>query len=198
MKKIIILLGLIFISFTLVSCRDIVYDELSVVFYTGPGASVVATAYELEKGDKVIEPEEPTSDAGDFLGWYKEITYTNEWDFENDTLSKSITLFAKWEYYTFTISYELRGGHWPDDTMPSVFPTSYTYMTSINFPTRLADYPIYPKNEPGNPYRGLFLGWWEEPDMTSAERINTPKTGIIPVGTTGHKIFYAYYSQEKD
>jgi uncharacterized repeat protein (TIGR02543 family) len=192
------IIGLVFISLTLASCDEMFKDNsLSVVFYTGKGATVVPTAYDLKVGDKVPEPEEPTSDAGDFIGWYKDINYTEIWDFDTDTLTKSITLYAKWEFFTFTITYDLRGGNWPGDQIPSTYPQTYTYFTSRNFPTKQSEYPIYPKGDPENPYKGLFLGWWEEPDLTAEQRKSIPKTEMIKQGTVGNKTFYAYYSQDK-
>ena len=42
-----------------------------------------------------------------FLGWYKDGT---AFDFTNTKLTENITLVAKWEIVTYTISYDLQGG----------------------------------------------------------------------------------------
>ena len=52
---------------------------------------------EVESGSKVLEPEKPLKDGEDFIGWYLAKT---KWDFENDTVSKNITLIAKFEPHT--------------------------------------------------------------------------------------------------
>mgnify|MGYP000909576910 CR=1 FL=1 len=197
MKRIISLLIVVFASSILVACNNKLKDNsLSVVFYTGPGATDVPTVFDLEVGEKVPLPDEPTSVAGTFSAWYKEIECINKWDFENDTLSKGITLYAKWDYFSFSISYNLRGGEWPEDLANGIYPTTYTYLTEFHFSTRAADFPKYPRNDPENPYKGLFLGWWKEPDLTAAQRKDIPKTESITKGTTGDIVLYAYYSRD--
>jgi hypothetical protein len=198
MKKIILLFILVFASSVLVACDNQSGDDtLSVVFFTGPGATHVPTAYDLKVGGKIPLPEEPTSDAADFVAWYKEPECINEWDFENETLSKSITLYAKWDYFVFTITYDLRGGYWPEDLAEGTYPTTYTYLTEVRFPTGTKVIPISPKDDPNNPFRGLFLGWWLEPNMTAEELRNTPKTESIPKGSTGDIVLYAYYTRDR-
>lgn len=48
-------------------------------------------------GDTVTEPATPADNEWKFIGWYKENTFTDEWDFANDTLSDDTTIYAKWE-----------------------------------------------------------------------------------------------------
>lgn len=197
MKKILSMFIIIVTSLAIVSCANSIEDNtLSVVFYTGPGASKVDTVFGLNVGDKIPQPKEPTSLAGDFVAWYKDVNLSEEWDFENDTLSNSITLYAKWDYYNFKITYDLRGGEWPSNLSEGTYPTSYTYLISVNLPTKLSDLPVYPKNDPENPYKGLFIGWWLEPDLTAAQRKDIPKTESIPKESTGDITLYAYYSRE--
>lgn len=50
-----------------------------------------------DKGSKVDKPLDPTRDNYTFDGWYKEKELENLWDFESDTVSQNITLYAKWE-----------------------------------------------------------------------------------------------------
>ncbi len=61
------------------------------------GGSLVASQ-QVEKGEKVLKPEDPKKSSTDgeyeFLGWY----YGNEaWDFDNDVVTQDITLTAKWK-----------------------------------------------------------------------------------------------------
>jgi uncharacterized repeat protein (TIGR02543 family) len=52
----------------------------------------------LKAGDTIQRPSpNPTKEDFDFDGWYKEEAYTNRWNFTNDTVTKDITLYAKWK-----------------------------------------------------------------------------------------------------
>lgn len=47
--------------------------------------------------DSMIErPENPTKDGYYLKGWYKEIEFANKWNFESDTVTENVTLYAKW------------------------------------------------------------------------------------------------------
>ena len=50
----------------------------------------------LEYGDHVAEPEPPTMEGRTFLGWFTDEGCTYAWDFQNDTVSGSMTLYAGW------------------------------------------------------------------------------------------------------
>ncbi len=53
-------------------------------------------AQKLVAGKKVVAPTAPTADGWDFGGWYKEAACTNAWDFDNDVVDGTMSLFAKW------------------------------------------------------------------------------------------------------
>ncbi len=50
----------------------------------------------VDYGQKVSEPAEPSKDGFLFEGWYEEAGLLNQWDFDTDTVSEDITLYAKW------------------------------------------------------------------------------------------------------
>jgi hypothetical protein len=60
----------------------------------------------VESGQKVAEPSTPTADGWTFGGWYKEVAYDDDWDFDNDTVSADTTLFAKWTVMEHTITWK--------------------------------------------------------------------------------------------
>lgn len=41
-------------------------------------------------------PTPPTREGYDFMGWYKQAECTSMWDFDTETVTKNITLYAKW------------------------------------------------------------------------------------------------------
>ena len=52
-------------------------------------------------GDLIISPPEPMRVGYTFDGWYKDVSFTSEWDFENDTFDASLAdptmmLYARW------------------------------------------------------------------------------------------------------
>ena len=49
------------------------------------------------EGNKISAPTEPAAEGYTFGGWYKEASCENEWDFDNDTVTGDITLYALWE-----------------------------------------------------------------------------------------------------
>lgn len=62
--------------------------------YGGPDVDWDCT----ECGDKVSKPEDPVRANYVFAGWYKEKTLDGEWNFDSDTITKDVTLYAKWLY----------------------------------------------------------------------------------------------------
>lgn len=66
------------------------------VTYNTNGGSAVESAT-VSEGSKLTEPTAaPTKDGYTFLGWYKDAAFTNRWNFDADTVTGNITLYAKW------------------------------------------------------------------------------------------------------
>ncbi len=47
-------------------------------------------------GETIPQPADPQKDGKVLEGWYRDIDCTQKWDFENDTVSGNMTLYAKW------------------------------------------------------------------------------------------------------
>jgi uncharacterized repeat protein (TIGR02543 family) len=47
-------------------------------------------------GSTVAEPEAPVNGSRVLEGWYRESAYTTKWDFDTDTVTGDMTLYAKW------------------------------------------------------------------------------------------------------
>lgn len=52
----------------------------------------------VEVGEKIVKPEDPVEEGHVFSGWCKEIGCISEWDFKNDIVTGSMTLYAKWNF----------------------------------------------------------------------------------------------------
>lgn len=66
-------------------------------------------AVEVYEDEKIEEPQiERTNYI--LIGWFTDSTFTTEWDFENDVVSQGLTLYAKWEKNTYTVTLNFNGG----------------------------------------------------------------------------------------
>ncbi|MCL2130772.1 MAG: SUMF1/EgtB/PvdO family nonheme iron enzyme, partial [Treponema sp.] len=66
---------------------------------------------DLKKGSKVIEPYAMSKEGHAFSGWYTDPSFTKQWDFNNDTVSSDITLFANWLTNYYTVTFDADGGN---------------------------------------------------------------------------------------
>lgn len=82
----------------------------TVTFESNGGTDVDAEV--VEEGEAVAEPDPPPTKTGFlFVGWCADSELTTPWDFENDTVSSDITLYAKWSVVTYTVTFESNGGN---------------------------------------------------------------------------------------
>ena len=91
-------------------------NDRTVTFDSQGGSAV--SSQTVTVGEKAKKPADPTKDGSDFGGWYtnKDCTEGNEWDFDTDTVTTDITLYAKWTETTtpeapkFTVTFNSNGG----------------------------------------------------------------------------------------
>lgn len=56
-------------------------------------------------GQTVDEPAEPTKEGYDFDGWFRNPGLSEPWDFETDTVTDDLTIYAKWTRRAYTVTY---------------------------------------------------------------------------------------------
>ncbi len=78
-------------------------------------------------------PEDPGKTGYSFDGWFREEGFTNSWIFESDTVTESLTLYAKWTTNTYTVSFDRQGGTGGSDSVAAVYDTA---MPSATAPTK--------------------------------------------------------------
>ena len=87
-----------YVEFTLVVPGTAPEVTYTVTVKTNGGTAVEKQI--VKPGEKINEPVQPTRSGYTFDGWYKDVKLTEKWDFEKDTVSADLTLYAKWNRNT--------------------------------------------------------------------------------------------------
>ena len=91
------------------------------ISFTANGGIPVPVDQIIETGGKVAEPEKMTKEGHAFGGWFLDGDFENQWDFDADTASESMTLHAKWVMLppdTHLVIFIANGGRQvPDDAI---------------------------------------------------------------------------------
>lgn len=74
------------------------------IYMNQPGLS--NSGGSLIAGDKIPKPADPSVNGAEFVGWYTDDTYANEFDFDS-AVSANATIFARWRA---TVTYDPNGG----------------------------------------------------------------------------------------
>ena len=97
MKKYLLLFAVV-LTFALGGCADLAAKLCTVTFDTN-GVGENPKPLIVESGAKLSAeqlPALPETDGKIFGGWFKESACTNQWKKDSDTVTKNITLYAKW------------------------------------------------------------------------------------------------------
>ncbi|MBR6400439.1 MAG: InlB B-repeat-containing protein [Firmicutes bacterium] len=143
------------------------------VSFDANGHGTAPEAQTVPMGELAAAPTAPEETGWEFGGWYSDKNCTTVWDFEKDTVTDDLTLYAKWTLIKYTISYELNGGTNADGN-----PTEYDITKAIGIAEAVKT--------------GFeFLGW-------TYDDVTTPQTAVnLPVGTFGNKTFTANWKANK-
>ena len=79
---------------TLTSCNVTQTEKFSATFVVSGGTETPSQT--VSKGDKLTKPADPTKEGYEFAGWYKDYTFQNPWNFEEDVVTEHIMIYAKW------------------------------------------------------------------------------------------------------
>ncbi|MDR3145660.1 MAG: InlB B-repeat-containing protein [Treponema sp.] len=66
------------------------------VTFNSDGGSKIASITGLAPGVEITKPDDPIMEGYSFDSWYKDAQFNEAWNFDNDTVTVSITLYAKW------------------------------------------------------------------------------------------------------
>lgn len=151
---------------------------LVITFEPNNGEPVITREVNWSKdGVALTAPDPvPTKEGHSLDGWYYDNNGTEtKWNFDTDTVKCTMTLKAKWELSTYSVTLQTDGG-----TIASGKEvTGYTYGTGAVLPTA--------NDMPREGYR--FDGWYADSSFSSS-----PITEISAT-ETGNKTFYAKWTK---
>ena len=131
-------------------------------------------------GERIERPNTPTFAGYDLVGWCSDSSLLSLWDFNNDRVTSVMTLYAKWESFVFTVTFDLRES---DGSLSGKIPSNNT-----NPPLQLiasggrAVEPFMPPSADADKYS--FYCWststsGNSPSTVSPYNFDTPITGNI-------------------
>ena len=116
-------------GYSYTSLTRTVSDTFIVMFDNNGGSGVGSIMVSKDSKDKAItKPKDPTKTGYDFEGWYSDKELNTPYNFE-DTVTKNMTLYAKWKAIEYSVVYNDNGstsGTVPTDTL------TYTIGNPIN------------------------------------------------------------------
>jgi len=97
----------------LTSCKkDEDKKELTyTVSFNSKGGTPTPQEQTVKKGGKITKPANPTRENYNLVGWAKADNETSAlWNFETETVTENITLFARWSIITHAVTFDSDGG----------------------------------------------------------------------------------------
>ncbi len=134
-----------------------VYKTHIVSFNTGGGSAV--EEQEVRHGETAVEPPEPARIGYAFAGWFKDTAFTDPWDFNEDRVTESITLHARWAANNYEVTFDANGGDEP----------SFTSKT-VTYDSAYGELPVAVREG------YTFAGWFTDPEggieITADDRVS--------------------------
>ena len=151
-----------------------------------------STMYVETSGDMKIGKPEPTWDGYTFVGWYNERELINEWDFDNDTVTQDMTLYAKWLGMEYQVFFKYKLGDDPEQILD--YSITVTYGSEYGNGIRVA---IGKVNDiTGDDDRYQFVRWQLEQQGSSSgiweDTICTPSRQVYHDDVNDYYYYYLY------
>ncbi len=151
------MLSLCIITF-ISACKKVETPEIFTVTFISNGGTNIAPAH-VTRGELLskdfVYPDPIVSDRGSFIGWYADAQFQTPYDFNQPVLS-DLTLYAKWLYNTYTITFEMNGA-------PPIPPKEVREGYLPNLET-----PVYENH--------IFINWYTDAALTTILDQNKPVT----------------------
>jgi len=129
----------------------------TIIFNTNGGNEIQSQT--VTEGGKVNKPTDPYKSGFNFSGWYREGTFNNKWDFNDNTVTGNIILYAKWTA-VYMVTFNANGGNTP--ASQSVEAGGYAV-------------------RPSDPVKAGFSfdNWYSNSGLTTVYNFGSPVTGNI-------------------
>ena len=156
------------------SCTIEASENTLTVTFEENGGSAVAEITGLAYNVAISAPAGSIKTGYIFVGWYKEASCTNLWDFSTDTVTENITLYAKWTANTdtpYTVKHwqqNMKGGSEQNDT-------NYTLADTENL-TGTTDTSV-------------------TPNVKSYDGFTAPGTQTVTIAADGSTVVDYYYTR---
>lgn len=133
-------------------------NEYTLSFDSNDGSEV--EAQEVTYNEKAQKPSEPAKAGHTFAGWYADEAMEKEWNFDEDVVTEDVTLYAKWNINSYTVTFSANRGS-------EVAPATAVYNTTVT--------------KPENPTRPgySFVNWYTDEQLRTAFDFTTPITGDL-------------------
>lgn len=104
--------------------------EYNVYFFTAnTGATKIDTYFDVNVGETIERPEDPSRPGFVFAGWYTDYAKTLPWDFDTDVMpEQSLVLYAKFDVTVRNIVYNLNGGTISAQNYPTTFSPGQSFV----------------------------------------------------------------------
>ncbi|MEY9980168.1 InlB B-repeat-containing protein [Lysinibacillus sp. RC79] len=83
-------------------------NTVTVTFDANGGSKVPSQS--VGSGELVKVPSTPVKEGYTFAGWYKDKGLMEAWNFNQDVVTKDITLYAKWSKGSYIVTFDANGG----------------------------------------------------------------------------------------
>ena len=152
--------------------------------YSAPADAWIAMA-QVESGQTVTKPSDPTRAGYSFDGWYTDINATRPFDFENTVINNNMTLFAGWTINKYTVTFD-----W-----------NFTGSTPLTVTVEYGSLVQQPSDDeiPENG-SNTFMGWYTDAAFTTEYDFDTPVTADMTLyaswSSSSSELSVTYYTDD--
>lgn len=138
------------------------------VTFESQGGSTIEPITGVIPGNNITAPSPaPIRDGYTFKGWYKEENCTDQWNFENDTVTGNITLYAGWEKVPaakYKVTFEFASLTKGEDGQPKTLPQDVMNLlpdpiTNLKIGDTVTYPPLAKTEVPADGGKWVFTGW---------------------------------------
>ncbi len=189
LNKSIAFIAIIVAFFVVSGCGKKEVKKYTVTFKSG-GEEISSVI--VEKGKLVEEPENPTKENYDFLGWYADTEYKTEFDFENTKIVKNTLIYARFVEKQ-QITFKTDGGS--DVTSIVCFSNQIEATAKNQFNcSKITAVPLTSKE--GHTFEGWYLDSNFNNKVEFPFQVNNRTTMYAKWTATGHQVTYVTNSSE--